>query len=179
VANAACPGETSASLIHASAPSNGCENSPQGNTGYRKLFPLHVRYGGSQLAYAVKYLRRHHNVRLVSLMIGANDLFRCQTTTPDKCTSPVEQNSVLATIAHNVRMIVSTVRRKGRYRGQLALVNYYSQNYANAFINGISAKLTQAMSGAARRSTSRSLTVMASSWPRPFIRAPIHAPRGC
>ena len=37
VVNPACPGETSASLIDAMAPSNGCEN------GYRAAFPLHVR----------------------------------------------------------------------------------------------------------------------------------------
>ena len=92
VANAACPGETSSSLIHASAQSNGCENVPAGSgVSYRKDFPLHVRYSGSQLAYAVKYLKAHPGVRLVSLMIGANDLFVCQETTAGGCASSAEQ----------------------------------------------------------------------------------------
>src|SRR5947209_8059795 len=83
VVNAACAGETSASFINTSAQSNGCENSLGSKTGYRTLFPLHVRYRGSQLAFAVSYLRSHRRVRLVSLMLGANDLFLCQHTTPD------------------------------------------------------------------------------------------------
>ena len=38
------------------------------------MFPLHVKYSGSQLDYAVSYLKTHKKVRLVSLMVGANDL---------------------------------------------------------------------------------------------------------
>ncbi len=57
----------------------------KGNVGYRTQFPLHVKYSGSQLAYAVSYLKKHQKVRLVSLMIGANDYFVCQETTADQC----------------------------------------------------------------------------------------------
>src|SRR5690242_20471489 len=79
VTNAACPGETSASLINASAQSNGCENSLGHPTvGYRRSFPLHAQYKGAQLAFGVAYLKAHQDTRLVSLMIGANDLFLCQ-----------------------------------------------------------------------------------------------------
>ena len=86
VANAACSGETSSSLINPKAQSNGCENSP-GNpsVGYRTQFPLHVKYKGSQLAFALSYLKAHKNVSLVSLMIGANDFFVCQETSADGC----------------------------------------------------------------------------------------------
>src|SRR5947209_11371945 len=104
VANAACPGETSSSLINQNAQSNGCENAPHGiNTGYRKLYPLHVHYRGSQLAYALGYLRRHRDVRLVSLMIGANDLFVCQETTADHCLSSAERSATAATVGRNVK----------------------------------------------------------------------------
>ena len=41
VANAACPGETSKSLLAAKVPSNGCENSVGGGPGYRSAYPLH------------------------------------------------------------------------------------------------------------------------------------------
>lgn len=126
VVNAACPGETTASLINSKAPSNGCENA------YRLAYPLHVHYTGSQLAFAVAYLRKHPGVRLVSLMIGANDAFRCQHTTADHCTSPTELSGLITEIKHNVAVILSAIRNKAHYRGQLAIVNYYSLSYASA-----------------------------------------------
>src|SRR5512136_1569598 len=59
VANAACPGETTASLFIPGVVSNGCENSPGSSTGYRTQYPLHVFYKGTQLRFALKYLARH------------------------------------------------------------------------------------------------------------------------
>ncbi len=125
VANAACPGETSASLINPSAPNEGCEGT------YRKNFPLHVHYTGSQLNFALGFLRKHRNVRLVSLMIGANDAFLCQGSTPDHCTSPSELSALEAEISHNVHTILSSIRNKAHYGGQIAIVNYYSLDYAS------------------------------------------------
>src|ERR1700733_1874798 len=55
--NASCPGETTASMIEEAAPSNGCETNARGAPGYRSFEPLHVSYAGSQLGYAVRYLR--------------------------------------------------------------------------------------------------------------------------
>jgi len=148
VVNAACPGETSSSLIDATAPSNGCENTP-GNTspGYRTAYPLHVSYTGSQLAFAISYLKKHKNVRLVSLMIGANDGFLCQESTADQCASLGEQAAVAATVANNVHKIVSELRNRAHYNGQLAIVNYYSPVSVD---NAASALLNQAIDGAAR-----------------------------
>jgi len=150
VANAACPGETSGSLIDPSAQSNGCENAPGSSGGYRTAFPLHVRYSGSQLAYAVRYLKHHGDVTLVSLMIGANDLFLCQETTHDACTNPSELAATLVQVRHNVRQILSAIRRKALYRGQLAIVNYYSLNYNTAFITGAVVALNHAVDSAAK-----------------------------
>ena len=134
VVNAACPGETSSSLIDNTAQSNGCENTPgKGNVGYRTLYPLHVSYSGSQLAFAVSYLKKHQNVRLVSLMIGANDGLMCQETTADQCTSLPEQAAVLETVAKNVHTILSEIRTKAHYNGQLAIVNYYSVDAAVSY----------------------------------------------
>ena len=144
VTNPACPGETSASLINAAAVSNGCENA------YRKQFPLHVRYQGAQLAYGVAFLRAHRDVKLVSLMIGANDLFLCQKTTADACVARAEQNAVFAKVAGNVRRILSAVRNQAHYRGQLAIVNYYSLDYTSAFVTNASLGLDKAMDGAAK-----------------------------
>jgi lysophospholipase L1-like esterase len=151
VANAACPGETSSSLIHASAQSNGCESVPGGSgVSYRKEFPLHVRYSGSQLVYAVRYLKAHPGVRLVSLMIGANDLFVCQETTADGCANSAEQQHVSHVIAKNVRTILSTIRTKAGYTGQLAIVNYYSLDYASPIANAESSELNRADDAAAK-----------------------------
>jgi lysophospholipase L1-like esterase len=144
VANPACSGETSGSLINVTVKSNGCENA------YRKNFPLHVKYTGSQLAYAVSYLKTHSSVRLVSLMIGANDLFICQATTPDGCASPSEQGPVMSKIAANVKTILSAVRNKAHYRGQVAILNYYSLDDTSAFVTAASAGLNKAMDSAAK-----------------------------
>ncbi len=144
VTNLACPGETSASLINSSAPSLACENA------YRKFFPLHVRYRGSQLAYAVSFLRQHPAVRLVSLMIGANDAFLCQRATADSCASPAERHAVLVKLGQDVKRILSEIRGRAGYSGQLAIVNYYSLDYSNPAINAQSITLNRVMDRAAR-----------------------------
>ena len=150
VANAACSGETSSSLIDATAPSNGCENSPGGGVGYRTMFPLHVKYSGSQLDYAVSYLKTHKNVRLVSLMIGANDFFLCQETTADHCASLPEEAAVGAAVSKNVKTILSGIRNKAHYGGQIAIVNYYSLNYSSAAGNEQSELLNSTQDTAAK-----------------------------
>jgi lysophospholipase L1-like esterase len=149
VANASCPGETSASLINASAPSNGCENSPSHNSSdnYRN-HPLHVKYKGSQLAFALSYLHSHHNVRLVTLMIGANDFFLCQETTSDACAS--EQTATVAAVTKNIHTILSAVRNKAHYKGQLVIVNYYSLNYSVPAVNAQSQLLNKVQDDAAK-----------------------------
>ncbi len=151
VANASCPGETAASLVNASAPSNGCENNPAGVSAnnYRN-HPLHVKYKGSQLAYALSYLHRHHNVRLVTLMIGANDFFLCQETMSDGCASTAEQNATAAKVTKNVHTILSAIRNKAGYTGQLVIVNYYSLNYSVPAVNAQSQLLNKVQDNAAK-----------------------------
>ncbi len=147
VANAACPGETSTSLIDDTAGVFLCE-SP--TNGYRPKYPLHVKYSGSQLDYAVSYLKKHKNVRLVSLMIGANDFFACEATTADHCASLTEEAAVLATVGKNVKTILSAIRNKADYSGQLAIVNYYSLNYSNPLDNSQSTLLNTTQDTAAK-----------------------------
>jgi lysophospholipase L1-like esterase len=149
VVNLACPGETSGSFINASAPSNGCESAPAGGAGYRTLFPLHVKYTGSQLQYAMTYLKSHRNVRLISLMIGANDAFLCQGTTSDNCAS--ELGATAAKISTNVGTILSTLRHQAHYAGQIVIVDYYSLDYAAPTDNAVTAALNTAMNVEGRR----------------------------
>jgi lysophospholipase L1-like esterase len=130
LANAACPGETTTSMINTSRPDNGCNKDAQGNPAYRAAFPIHVDYTGSQLDYAKKFLKAHPNTKLVTLQIGANDGLVCQETTEDHCTSPGELQGVLNGIAKHVATILHRLRGTG-YKGQLVIVNYYSVNSAS------------------------------------------------
>jgi lysophospholipase L1-like esterase len=96
------------------------------------------------------FLRSHPRVRLVSLMIGANDLFLCQATTKDACTSPAEQKATLAKVSANVRRILSEIRGRAHYRGQIVIVQYFSLNYSSPVITSYSAGLNQAQASAAK-----------------------------
>jgi lysophospholipase L1-like esterase len=146
--NAACPGETTSSLINKNADSNGCENhydpatQQQVNGGYRTLYPLHVSYKRSQLYFAERFLNHHPNTRLVTLTIGANDGFLCQSKTSDGCIS--EFGTLTATIKKNLGTIFKRIRATG-YGGQIVLLNYYSYNYNDNFLTGEIQLLNQAL----------------------------------
>jgi lysophospholipase L1-like esterase len=131
VSNASCPGETTASFYIPRAQSNGCENSPGSSVGYRTEFPLHVQYAGTQMLYALRYLATHRNTRLVTIDIGANDVFLCQETTADACASPAELQAALKKIQVNLAIIYALIRHVARYHGPLVALTYYSLDYAD------------------------------------------------
>jgi len=148
--NAACPGETSASMINPSAPSNGCETNARGGPGYRALFPLHVSYRGAQLSFAVHYLQQHPGTRLVTLGIGANDLFRCQEVTADHCAGP-DLGSTLAETASNLDTILGALRNQAHYQHTLVVLTYYAEKYDDpASVTPVEA-LNAAIAGPAAR----------------------------
>ena len=118
VSNASCPGETTASLFVPGAQSNGCENSPGSPIGYRTEFPLR-QYRGTQMMYALRYLVTHRNTRLVTIDIGANDVFLCQETTADACASPAEFEGVLRQVQINLTAIYTMIRGFAHYQGPL------------------------------------------------------------
>jgi lysophospholipase L1-like esterase len=150
LSNASCPGETTASMITAGAQSNGCENSVGSPVGYRTLFPLHVDYSGTQLSYAVSYLRSHPRTRLVTIDIGANDLFVCQATTADHCTGP-DFPAVLRQITDNLTTIFATLRQTAHYQHDLVLMTYYALNYADPVQVAGTAALNGALTAAGTR----------------------------
>jgi lysophospholipase L1-like esterase len=131
VSNASCPGETTASFLVPGAPSNGCENSPGSSVGYRTEFPLHVQYRGTQMQYALRYLAVHRDTRLVTIDIGANDVFLCEETTADACASPAELEAVLQEIQANLTTIYTLIRDVAHYHGLLVALTYYSLSYSN------------------------------------------------
>ena len=156
VVNASCPGETTASMLNVTAQSNGCENSYVNGTnvpeGYRTLYPLHVKYSGTQTAFAVRYLTMHKHTRFVTIDIGANDAFLCQAMTADGCTSPAELANVGNEIATNLAWIYSQIRQV--YSGPIIALDYYSLDYnsladneTSAFLNSVINKVTAAFGG--------------------------------
>lgn len=146
--NASCPGETTASMIDQSAQSNGCENSLGFPFGYRTAFPLHTAYPGSQLDFAVSYLRSHRRTRLVSLTVGANDLFLCQRTNSDDCKG-TDFAVTAAQAEKNVGTILWTLRHRAHYRHRIALVSYYATDYRDPVVTGGVGALNAAVDRAA------------------------------
>ena len=123
--NASCPGETSASMIDPRAPSNRCENFMGHGGGYRSFWPLHVHYTGSQLGFAVNYLRSHPQTQLVTIDIGANDLRLCQLTTRAQCSSAAERERLATSLHKNLDIIFHEIRAVAGYRGPIVALDYY------------------------------------------------------
>src|SRR5580658_6860394 len=154
VSNASCPGETTASFFVPGAPSNGCENAPGSATGYRTDYPLHVRYSGTQMQYALRYLAVYRHTRLVTINIGANDVFLCQETTADACASTAEFQAVLQEIQANLTIIYTEIRDVAHYHGLLVALTYYSTSYSDPTqvagteaLNSVIASVTEKFGG--------------------------------
>lgn len=150
VDNPSCPGETTASMIDATAPSNGCENGPGSPTGYRTAYPLHVAYDGAQLDYAVRYLRSHPDTRLVTIDIGANDVFLCQYHHNGTCDG-ADFQATLREITTNLATIYTALRDKAHYRHDLVLVSYYASDYTDAATVAGTKELNAALAGVTAR----------------------------
>jgi lysophospholipase L1-like esterase len=127
VRNAACPGETSGSLISIVAPDNGCQF-------FRSVGKLHVQYKGSQLSYAVAFLRTHKHTSLVTMTIGANDFFLLETACMNQTAVPLVLciegglGGVLTSLQANLTTIYQQIRATG-YRGTIVALTYYTVNY--------------------------------------------------
>lgn len=146
VANAGCPGEATTSFLSSTGADNGCR-------AFRAAFPLHVAYSSTQLAFATSFLMRHRNVHLVTLGIGANDLFILQNAcaanpNPQLCLD-AGLPAVLADIAANVATILAKLRATG-FAGVIVIVNYYSLDYSDPAGTGLSELLNQALTAPAK-----------------------------
>jgi lysophospholipase L1-like esterase len=158
VTNTACPGETSSHFVSESGADLVCGQ-------YRATFPLHTSYSGSQLAFTTSFLQAHRNTQVVTIDIGANDLFRldlvcltsrttftfndiaaialAQNSTPTAAQQQCIQNGLtqtLATLGANLDVIYGTWRRAG-YFGPIVAVTVYSTNFANQTITNLAVAL--------------------------------------
>ena len=145
VVNAACPGETSGSFLSSSAPDLGCR-------AIRAAFPLHVAYGSTQLGFATSYLKAHPHTRLVTIDLGANDVFMLQNTCapaadPTLCIQS-GLPSVLGMIELNMETILGELRATG-YKGVIVVANYYSLDFSDPQQNQLSAAVNAVLANAA------------------------------
>lgn len=147
--NAACPGETSGSMINAAAIDNGCK-------AFRSGFPLHTAYVGGQLDFAVKYLERHHHTRLVTLQIGGNDILLLLNSCGGVAACVLNGiGPVLAKMGANLDFIYNALRENGDYEGTIVAVPYFSFNYNDPVGTAITTALDGAEAAAAARHHAR------------------------
>jgi lysophospholipase L1-like esterase len=141
--NAACPGETTGSFLSGLAPDDGCRD-------YRAVAPLHVDYGSTQAKFAQRYLANHSNVQLVTITLGANDVYLLQhNCRSDLSCVQAGLPDVLARIAYNLETIAGGIRATG-YRGGIVVTNYYSPDYTDPVITGFVQALNLALLASAR-----------------------------
>ena len=141
--NATCPGEASGGFLSLTGTDNVCRP-------YRSVFPLHVAYASSQVDFAVSYLKAHRDTRLVTLTLGANDLFRWQkdcAVNPTFGTCPLGVGGVLAILRGNLATIFADLRATG-YTGLIVGVTYYALNYADPTSVGLAEALDGQMAAA-------------------------------
>jgi lysophospholipase L1-like esterase len=120
VVNPSCEGQTSDGFIRSDGTDRGCfwfrDTYPQG---------MHVAYPGSQLEFAAGYLAAHSRPRLVTLMIGSNDvqLLADACAWDPACVAP-GLPPVLRNLARNLATIVGTLRAVSP-ETPIILQNYY------------------------------------------------------
>ena len=145
LSNAGCPGETTSSFISSTGPDDGCRY-------YRSLFPLHVVYSSAkstQLAFATIFLQQHSDTQLVTISLGANDVFLLEQQCNNDPTC-IENGlpEVLAAAEANMATILGALRATG-YIGPLVVANYYSLDYSNQFETEVTMALNQAITAPA------------------------------
>lgn len=120
--NAACPGEATGGFISLQGLDNVCRP-------YRAAFPLHVSYTSAQLDFATHFLENNPRTRLVTLNLGANDIFKLQRICKnDPACIAANLPTFLANMDANLRTIFAAIRGTG-YTGLIVALTYYALDY--------------------------------------------------
>jgi len=135
LANASCPGETSASFLDVNQLDLGC-NSPHVVPGLPPFPPfktsvgLKTPYTVSQMEFATDQLKNNKHINLVTLMIGANDVLLaiqqagCAPPPAGALCSEAAVIGAIGPYADNLATILTNIR--ANYKGTLILVGYYA-----------------------------------------------------
>ena len=139
IVNASCPGEATTSFLSATGVDNGCRQ-------FRGFpFPLHAAYSGTQVDFAKQFLSHHHDVRFVTISLGANDAFIFERgCNLDPVCIHNGLPAFLGALAANMGMVLADLRGTG-FGGKIVIVNYYSLDYSDATQTGLTALLNQAV----------------------------------
>lgn len=141
--NAACPGETTGSFLSVKAPDDGCRL-------FKFLAPIHLNYKSTQSQFARSFLANHPNTKLVTLILGANDLFLLQKNCAnDPVCIANGLPAVLAAVSTNLAEILGQIRSTG-YNGIIVVANYYSVDYSDIPGTQITQQLNQALTATAQ-----------------------------
>lgn len=145
--NASCSGEATGGFIDAHGLDNSCRF-------YRAHWPLHVAYSGTQLSFAIHYLKTHPRTRLVTLNLDANDLFRLISGPskdfwpPSICYTPNIGLYFNTCAVDNLKTIFAAIRATG-YEGLIVAMTYYALDYRDVALGNL---LNGAMIQAAHQS---------------------------
>lgn len=122
-ANASCFGETTGHFLTLLAPDTGCQ-------AWRAALPLFAEYSGTQMDYAVDYLKGSHKAELVTIDIGINDLgVLLQSCGGDPTCFSAGLPATLAAYQANLISIFSRIRNEAGYSGPMVAVTVYAANY--------------------------------------------------
>jgi hypothetical protein len=147
VTNAACPGETSGSLLSVALPDNGCRN-------WKAALSLHADYETTQIAFAQAYIATNPDTKFVSISIGANDLLLVQKKCAgDPACIQAALPGTLAAYGQNLGATYTLLRGAG-FTGKFIALTTYATNYddplsvaALTALNGVTAQVTAALGG--------------------------------
>ena len=118
VTNASCPGEATGGFRSPLGADNHCREN-------RLAYPLHVAYGGTQLAFAIDFLRDHPETTLVTIDIGANDAKKLQNDCMGASTCVFAGLvGVLGDYSTNLSFIFGEIRKV--YGGPLVALQIYN-----------------------------------------------------
>jgi lysophospholipase L1-like esterase len=136
--DAACPGEATTSFLSSTGADNGCGT-------FRSHAPLHVAYSGTQFEFAKTFLAEHPNTALVTIQLGANDVFLLQKACAGNPACILNGlPATLATISSDLDTILQGLRATG-FHGLMMVVNYYSLDYSNLAGTEVTQQLNQAV----------------------------------
>jgi lysophospholipase L1-like esterase len=157
--NGSCPGETSGSFLDSFISDNGClafRFDPRQLPAREARFPLHTAYESTQGAFAVDFVKANPRTRLVTIQLGANDLFllagRCvDVGRPlEECLNERNVGLTLLNVEQNVLAVISNLRAAG-YRRQIVIINYYPLDLNDQLFTGVIRGLNLALADAAAR----------------------------